>query len=447
MFGFVYHPGDNVARLVEQIYQLYFYENALNPTLFPSIRELENETVSMVADLLHAGGQFAGNITSGGTESIFLAVKVARDIARHSKPNITQPEIIVPVTAHPAFNKAAHFLNIKLISVPVNPDKRVDPEVLEKAISSNTILITGSAPTFPHGVVDPIQKIGKIALKHNILFHVDACLGGFMLPFIEKLGFPVPAFDFRVSGVTSISADAHKYGYAPKGASVILYRNSKLRKHQFFVHTDWPGGIFGTPCLQGTKSGASIVATWALFHLLGSEGYLERAGKTMEAARFIQESINRIPGLKIVSNPDMSIFAFTSDQQDIYLIGDEMTSMGWHLDRLQFPESLHMTITPYNADQAESFINDLRLCVQKVRKSKFRKVTSSMTVSMVQSLSKILPGGLFQKITRFGARKLDNGKKEKPSRSTAMYGITASLDNRKDVHTMILEILDQMYSL
>lgn len=447
MFGFVYHPGNEIAQFIEHVYNLYFYENALNPSLFPSIREFENEIVSMTANLLNASDDFAGNITSGGTESIFLAIKTARDITLQNKPHITNPEIIVPVTAHPAFNKAAHYLNIKVIPASVSSDKRVDLTALKNAINANTILIACSAPTFPHGVVDPIDKIAQLAREHNIFCHVDACLGGFMLPFIEKMNFPVPLFDFRVAGVTSISVDAHKYGYAPKGVSIILYRNSKIRKQQFFVHTDWPGGIFGTPCFQGTKSGASVVSFWALIHLLGIKGYLELARKTMEATKFIIKNINLIPGLKIISNPEMSVFAFTSDFNDIYHIADEMAFRGWHLDRLQFPESLHMTITHSNASQAESFIKDLLKSVNKVRKSSFHKVSSSIKISTAQILSKILPSGLFQKITRSGAAGIEIPGKDKPSKSAVMYGIAASFENRKDVHSLVLDLLDQMYRL
>ena len=401
----------------------------------------------MTANLLNASDDFAGNITSGGTESIFLAIKTARDITKQNNPHITNPEIIVPVTAHPAFNKAAHFLNIKVIPVSVSADKRADLTVLKNAISANTILIACSAPTFPHGVVDPVEKIAQLAMEYNIFCHVDACLGGFMLPFVEKMNFTVPLFDFRVPGVTSISVDAHKYGYSPKGVSVIIYRNSKIRKQQFFVHTDWPGGIFGTPCFQGTKSGASVASFWALIHLLGMKGYLELAKKTMETTKFLMENINSIPGLKIISNPEMSVFAFTSDNNDIYHIADEMTFRGWYLDRLQFPESLHMTITHSNARQAESFIKDLRESVNKVKKSRFHKVSSSIKISTAQILSKILPSGLFQKITRPGAASIETSGKNKPSRSAVMYGIAASFEKRKDIHSIILDLLDHMYRL
>ncbi len=447
MFGFVYYPGNDIAQIIEQIYHLYFHENALNPSLFPSISEFENEIISMVADLLHAGNEFAGNITSGGTESIFLAIKTARDFTRQNKSHIVNPEIIVPVTAHPAFNKAAHYLNIKLVTVGVNSDQRVNVNSLKSAISGNTILIVCSAPTFPHGVVDPVDKVAQLALENNIFCHVDACLGGFMLPFLEKMKLPVPLFDFRVPGVTSISVDAHKYGYSPKGVSIIIYKNSKIRKYQFFVHVDWPGGIFGTPCFQGTKSGASIVSAWALIKLLGIEGYTEMAGKTMETAKLIMKGINSIEGLKIRSNPEMSIFSFTSDYNDIYHIADEMTDRGWSLDRLQFPESLHMTITYSNINQAEPFLKDLRASVAKVRKSGLHKASSRIKISAAQILSKILPASLFKKITRQSVSNLEKKSKTKSSGSAVMYGIAASFKNRKNVHSMILDLLDQMYRL
>ena len=211
MFGFIYHPGDEVGDTLKDVYLKYFYENGLNPSLFPSVRNMENEIVAMVSDLLHGDAQVVGNLTSGGTESILMVMKVARDKALSENPQIKDPETILPVSAHPAFDKAAHYLGIKTIHVATGKDYRVDIERVRNAISGNTILLVGSAPCFPYGVMDPIEELGKLAIEYTIPFHVDACLGGFMLPFIERLGYPIPPFDFRIPGVTSISADIHKY--------------------------------------------------------------------------------------------------------------------------------------------------------------------------------------------------------------------------------------------
>jgi glutamate/tyrosine decarboxylase-like PLP-dependent enzyme len=342
---------------------------------------MENQIVSMTANLLNVDENFAGNVTSGGTESIFLATKVARDMARENKTLIDQPEMIIPVTAHPAFNKAAHYLGVKVITIPVCEYKRADINSINRAITNNTIMLVGSAPNFPHGVIDPIPEMGQIALKNDIYFHVDACMGAFILPFMEMAGYKVPSFDFRVPGVCSISADAHKYAYAPKGTSIILYRNSKLRKHQIFVTTDWPGGIFATTGFLGTRSGAGIASTWALFHLMGKEGYINNVRETIELTKYILKKIESLPGLRIIAKPDMSVISFTSDRDNIYLIGDEMTKRGWYLDRLQFPEGLHMTLTNTNVRKCEEFIKDLTISVNSVRKSILKKVSSSTLLS------------------------------------------------------------------
>ena len=225
MFGYIYHASDRQSKVIEQVYRMFCNENALNPSLFSSLRRLENETVAMVADLLHAGDDFAGNLTTGGSESILVAVKTGREWAKKHKPEIREPEMIAPITTHPAFSKAADLTGVKVRYAPITDDKRANVSELEKLINNNTVMITASAPCFPYGVIDPVEEIGIVAQKHGLLFHVDCCLGGLMLPFLEDLGYKIPLFDFRVKGVTSVSADMHKYGYSPKGASVIIYRS------------------------------------------------------------------------------------------------------------------------------------------------------------------------------------------------------------------------------
>jgi sphinganine-1-phosphate aldolase len=399
----------------------------------------------MVAGLLHAGPNTAGNITSGGTESILMAVKTARDKARADHPEITDPEILVPSSVHPAFDKAAHYVDVRIVHIPVREDKRVDVEAMGKAITKNTILLVGSAPCFPHGVIDPIEEIGCLGLKYHIPVHVDACLGGMMLPFVEKLGYPVPLFDFRVPGVTSMSADLHKYGYSAKGASVILYINHEFRKYQHFVHTDWSGGLYGSPTMLGTKCGGPIAAAWAILHHFGIDGYLRKAQQVMETTKKIQEGIHAIDGLQVVSNPDMSVFAFTSQKYDIFTIGDELTAMGWYLDRLQFPNCLHMTVSNGNIGQAEAFIAALRQAVEKVAASKSKTYSAHLTVTVVRSLSRVLPEKWFRKLSSAASALFNNDDSSKPGKSAAMYGITAAIDNRKNVREMVLDVMDKMY--
>lgn len=260
MFGLIYEAGPEVEDLVKKAAELYMIENALSPMAFPSLLTMETETVSMVLSLLHGDNDAAGSLTSGGTESIFMAIKAARDWARSVKPEITEPEIVAPVTAHPAWNKAAHYLGLKIIQTEVDDNLRADADALEKTITKKTIALGGTAVTYPHGVVDPIGRIGELAQSHKLWLHVDACLGGLVLPFLKKLDYPIPDYDFKVPGVTSISADIHKYAFTPKGVSTVLYRNLEFRKYMFFAYADWPGGVYGTPCLSGARPGGTIAA-------------------------------------------------------------------------------------------------------------------------------------------------------------------------------------------
>ena len=257
-WSLVYDAGEELIRFTEEAFTLFMTENGFNPTAFPSLRGFEIDVVSMTAGLLGGDEQTVGNMTSGGTESILMAVKTARDWARNQKPEITSPEMVLPQTAHPAFEKAAQYFCVKSVRVPVHSDFRGHVAAASAAVTADTILMVGSAPSYPHGVLDPIQELAHVAQSNGLLFHVDACIGGMMLPFVRKLGYSLPDFDFRVPGVTSMSVDLHKYGYAAKGASVILYRDKELRRHQFSVHTDWPGGIYASPTMTGTRPGGGV---------------------------------------------------------------------------------------------------------------------------------------------------------------------------------------------
>jgi glutamate/tyrosine decarboxylase-like PLP-dependent enzyme len=446
MFGYIYHAGSREAKAVEQAYHLFWNENALNPSLFSSLRQLENETVAMVADLLHAGEDYAGNLTTGGSESIMMAVKAGRDWARKHRPEIKEPEMIAPVTTHPAFSKAAEFTGVKVLYAPLAPDKRVDVTEMEKLIGKNTVMLTASAPCFPYGVIDPVEEIAEIAHRHNLLFHVDSCLGGLFLPFIEKLGFEVPLFDFRVRGVTSISADMHKYGYSAKGASVILYNSHALRKSQYFVMSSWPGGLYASPTMLGTRSGAPIAAAWAALKTIGGDGYLKMAEKVMSTTARLQEGIESIPGFRILGKPVMSVFSFTSENHDIYRVGDELAKRGWNLDKLQFPSALHMTVSNMNAGHEAEFLQALGEAVAATEGKKISEASSHVLISIVRALSKWLPEAWFRKLSsRFTA--LMNGKSGGGATGAAAYGMTVAIDNRSNVDEIMLDVLDRLYSV
>lgn len=270
-FSLVYHESDEHTEFLKKAYTTYFHENGLNPGAFPSIRKYEAEVVSMAAHLLGGGEKAAGSMTSGGSESVMMAVKAHRDWAFSTK-GIREPEMIFAVTAHPAFDKAAHYFGVKPVKVPVDSNQRMELSAVKSALTPNTILIVGSAPQYPHGVMDPILDLASLAKANGVGMHVDACVGGFMLPFLRKLGRDIPPFDFNVDGVASISADLHKYGFTAKGASVILFRDKELRRFQFFISKDWPGGLFASPSVTGTRPAGSIAAAWATLNALGEEG-------------------------------------------------------------------------------------------------------------------------------------------------------------------------------
>ncbi len=273
-----------------------------------------------------------------------MAMKTAREWGKARDAKNATPEVIVPTTAHPAFEKAAHYFGMRTVHVPVGPDHRADLKATQRAITKRTVMIVGSAPSYPQGVMDPIEGLAAIARQHKLLCHVDACVGGMMLPFVRAAGYPVPPFDFSVPGVTSMSVDLHKYGYAAKGASLVLYRNPKLRRHQHFASTDWPGGIYASPTMTGTRPGGAIAAAWAILNRLGHDGYTRLAAEVMQTVTKLRDGINATEGLSVLGAPVMSVLAIASAMLNIYEIGDQMTARGWHLDRQQNPASLHLTI-------------------------------------------------------------------------------------------------------
>ncbi|KAG6781395.1 hypothetical protein POTOM_014295 [Populus tomentosa] len=351
----------------------FAHTNPLHLDVFQTVAQCEAEVVAMTAALLgsknkSSGGEICGNMTSGGTESILLAVKSSRDYMK-AKKGIKRPEMIIPESAHSAYDKAAQYFNIKLRRVPVNKNFQADVKAIRQQINKNTVLIVGSAPGFPHGIIDPIEELGELAYSYGICFHVDLCLGGFVLPFARKLGYPIPPFDFSVKGVTSISADVHKYGLAPKGTSVVLYRNHDIRKHQFVAVTEWSGGLYVSPTIAGSRPGGLIAGAWAALMALGLEGYLENTKAIMEVSKRIQKGIKEIPELFIIGRPDMTIVAFGSNDLDIFEVNDIMSSKGWHLNALQRPNSIHICITLQHAPVFEDFLRDLKESVQTVKEN------------------------------------------------------------------------------
>lgn len=369
-FSLVYHVDDEHSEFIKKAHNAFFSENGLNPMAFKSLRKFEHETVRMCAELFQGDRHTVGILTSGGTESLIMMIKTYRDKARKTKPWISKPEIIIPETAHSAIDKGAAYFDVKVRHAPVGADYRVDVKAVKKLINRNTILIVGSAPQYPHGVVDPIAHLGELAIKHGIPLHVDACIGGFVLPFMEKLGMAVPAFDFRIPGVSSISADIHKYGYSAKGASVLLYRSMNTMKHQFFVYTEWRGGgIYASPSFPGTRPGGPIAAAWATLKKLGEEGYMDLTKKVIETRDYFLKELAKIPELELIAYPDSTLVAFGSKDKNvsIYAVADQLQEKGWYVDRQQTPESVHLTLSPVHAEHIKDYVLDLREAVQKVK--------------------------------------------------------------------------------
>lgn len=443
VFSLVFDAGDDVRDLLHAAYEMFFAENGLNPTAFPSLRRFETEIVGMVASLLGGQGEIAGNMTSGGTESILMAVKAARDYARKFRPEITAPEIILPATAHPAFDKAGHYFDVKLVPAPVTGAFQVDVDAVRRALTRNTILLVGSAPQYPHGIVDPIPDLARLAQEHNLLMHVDACVGGMMLPFVERLGYPVTPFDFRVPGVTSLSVDLHKYGYAAKGASLILFRSRELRRAMMYVTTEWAGGIYASPTMLGTRPGGSIAAAWAVLHYLGVEGYTQLADVVMKTVGVIRAGVERMGDVKILGAPAMSVLALASDTLDMYEVGDEMTLRGWHLDRQQFPPSLHLTVNYAHAQSVDAFLSALDGSVRAAKQAGAGRATRRVLVQAAQGAARVLPAEWLSKFTRRASSLLGSTASETGGRSAAMYGMMGTLPNRGDLHEVVLDLLEQ----
>jgi sphinganine-1-phosphate aldolase len=374
--GAVYHGDDDHIAFLNRVYAITSQVNPLHADLWPSATKYEAEIVAMTAAMLGGavGGdaaddpqrQIVGSVTSGGTESILLAMRAYRDRARATR-RITRPEVVAPATAHVAFDKAAQYFRIKLVRVPVAADYRADVAAMRRAVGRNTVALVGSAPTFPHGVIDPIEDLAAIARQRDIGFHTDACLGGFVLPWARRLGYHVPGFDFQVPGVTSMSADTHKFGYAAKGTSVVLYRGAQLRSFQYFTASDWPGGLYFSPTLAGSRPGALSAMCWAAMVATGEDGYLEATRRILETGAAIRRGIQAIPHLRVLGDP-LWVIAFTSDTVDIYRVLERMRRRGWNLNGLHRPAAVHLCVTLRHTQPgvAERFLADLEGSVDEV---------------------------------------------------------------------------------
>lgn len=413
--GSVYHGDPGHVEFISKAYAIHSQTNQLHTDLWPSAAKFEAEIVAMTAHMLGAGETSApfgsedgvcGSVTSGGSESILLAMKTYRDWARKTK-GITEPEIVIPVSAHAAFHKAGQYFNIDVKVVPIDEDFRAEVSAMEAAITDNTIALVASAINFPYGTIDPIDQIAELARRRGIGCHVDGCLGGYFLPWAEKLGYPVPPFDFRVLGVTSMSCDTHKYGYAPKGTSVVLYRGQELRRHQYFTIADWPGGLYYSPTFSGSRPGGLSAACWAALVSFGESGYLGTTKQILDAVAIVKRGIAEIPELRILGQP-IGAFAIASDTVDMYQVLDQMSARHWALTGLQKPAAIHVSPTMRQAQPgvAERFVKDLKEAVAHVR---------------------------------------DHGPSE--GGMAPIYGLAASIPDRAIVHDMLRQVMDVYYRL
>ncbi len=406
--GTFYHAGKEHLDFLNKAFSLFSHVNTLQFDLCPSMFKMESDIISMTAKMLNGREGVCGTMTSGGSESIIMAMKTYRDFAK-AKKNIDLPEIIMPHTAHPAFDKAGKYFKIKMVHVPVaRPDFLVDPAKVESLINENTIAIVGSAGNYPYGLIDPIEALSEIALEHDIGLHVDGCLGGFILPWIEKLGYDIPIFDFRLDGVTSMSADTHKFGFALKGTSVVLYKSNELRRFQYFDVPDWAGGLYASPTAAGSRSGGLTAATWASMIYMGEKGYLKSIKAIMEVADEMKQGVKDISELTLIGDPTF-VISFLSDTIDVYHVNDFMKTKQWRFNCLQLPPAMHFCVTmpqTFVPNVAKQWIDDLK------------------------------EGVIYAKT-----------KEGEVAETTALYGIAGSIEGNQQVTELMYGFLDHLFSV
>ena len=368
---YVYYDDEQLLEVSREAYNLYFSENALGKKAFPSLAQMEEEVVGMALALFHAPAAAAGSFTSGGTESLFLAMKTARDYFRAKQGSASKPNIVIPVTAHPAFDKAAEYLGIEVVRTSLRSDRRGDVGALADAINEQTMLIAGSAPCYPFGVYDPIAELAEVARARDVWLHVDACLGGFLAPFAKDEGFEIPDFDFSLESVASLSADLHKYGFCARGASVVVYRNEELKSYQQFQFCNWPRGGYSTDTFLGSRPGGSIASAWAVTQYLGRAGYRRLAHKTMQAKQRLVAGIQEIAGLEVLLPSDLSVVLYRSADArvDINAVADLMAEKRWFVGRSRDPQAVHLALNAVHAPVIEKYLSDLREAVNHARLS------------------------------------------------------------------------------
>lgn len=387
-----YFSDQEHLDFVKKAHHLFFSEDAENPWDYKSLRQFEHETVRMCAEVFHGDRNVVGTITSHETEALLLMVKSYRDKTRKSRPWVKNPEMIIPESAHPAFGKVAEILDVKVIRASLESDFRVSIQSVKKLINRNTILLIGSAPQYPQGVVDPIAQLGEVALKHGIPLHVDASVGGFIIPFMEKLGAPVAAFDFRIPGVMSISADIHKYGYGCLGASVLLYRSMNTMKYQLYASVDWKGGaVYTSSGLAGVRSGGPIAAAWATMKKMGEEGYLTSTQKLLNLREHFLKELSKIPELKLLAHPDATLLAFTTQDPLIPILGVAklMEKKGWHVEKQNRPDSLHLTLSLLHEKTLKRYFEDLKSVLSEIKADPALQIKNRNIISKSSVLSQM----------------------------------------------------------
>lgn len=366
-----YFAGDDVLDVAHEAFGMYIDENALySRTSYPSLHRYEVEVVDMLLDLLHAPDGAGGSTTSGGTETNIMAVKTARDWAREHKPAATAPEMIVPRTAHPSFDKAAHLLGVRVVRMAKSPGFAADVEAMASAVNESTVMLVASAPPYPYGECDPVKRVAALAREHALWMHVDACLGGMILSFAREIDPSVPEFDFSISGVTSISVDLHKYGYATKGVSALLLRDAALERFQRTTFEDWPAGVYSTPSISGSRSGGAIASAWAVMRYLGRDGYREVVGRLTRVRQALVDGIESIEGLNVYARPHTFQFAFGSESCDIFAVAEGLSQRGWQVGRALEPPSIMLMLNMSHEATVDAFLSELREVVDEVEAAK-----------------------------------------------------------------------------
>ncbi|MCR9270166.1 MAG: aspartate aminotransferase family protein [Hyphomonadaceae bacterium] len=368
---YVFNAGEEIAQIQKEAYAAFMSENGLGPLAFPSLAQMEKDVVSMGLGLLHGPEGSTGAMTSGGTDSITMAIKTARDFARAQGRARDRANIVLPFSAHLAFDKAAHLMDIEVRRIPVKTDGSYEADIPEMAAACDdeTIMMVGSAPNFPHGIIDPIEALSEVAVARGLWLHVDACVGGYFAPFARMNGVPVPAFDFELPGVQSMSADLHKYGYAAKGASTVLFRSEALFEHMPFDMNQWSGAPMKTPTLAGTRPGGAISAAWAVMNHLGIDGYKRLQGQVCATRARVEDGVKRL-GFEVLGNPLLGLIAFRHPEHHAFAIYGEIYRRGWFTSVTKSPPSLHLMLSPKHADFIDDYLRDLEASLHAVVSAK-----------------------------------------------------------------------------